>query len=263
MLKNLKTYVINLGSARGRMARMAKRLKSMGLPFERIEAVKGEECKDAGPKVVDRRRHVIAHAKEILPNEIGCYLSHYNAMKKFLDSGAKYALILEDDMEFSPEFSDVLAALLKRDDWDVVKLNGGHGGGNVGKRELVRRVGACLALNGFHQSKSGAYVLARRAAKAYVSKMLPMFVPFDHELVKYWKYGLRGFSAAPFPAREEGGASTIDYSRERSRRRAWAKPSSALYKSYIALRRAIHVLFALIGYSCRKNSAGNHPSAVL
>ena len=246
MIKGIEVYVINLDSARDRMARMSARLKDLGITFERLEAVKGEECKDMGPEAVDRRRHVIAHAKKILPNEIGCYLSHYNAMKKFLDSGANRALILEDDMEFSVGFPDVLRAVLKRDDWDVVKLNGGHGGGNVGKRPLVRRVGDCLALSGFHQSKSGAYVLARRAAKAYVSKMLPMFVPFDHEFVKYWKYGLRGFSVAPFPAREEGSASTIDYSRERARRLWWAKPSSALYKSYIAFRRVLYVLFTLL-----------------
>jgi glycosyl transferase family 25 len=227
------------------MSRMSARLKKLGLPFERVEAVKGSECMAFGPDVVDRRLHVLAHAKEILPNEIGCYLSHYNAMKKFLAGKAKYALILEDDMEFSPEFPAVLDALAKRGDWDIVKLNGGHGGGNVFERPLVRRVGACLALNGFHQSKSGAYVLSRRAAKAYVSKMLPMWLPFDHELVKYWKYGLRGFCVAPFPAREEGGASTIDYSREAVRRRPLAKPASILYKSYIAVRRVLHVLFTL------------------
>jgi glycosyl transferase family 25 len=244
-MKDLEVYLINLDRSPDRLSEMDERLKKMGLKYKRVAAVEGWNAK-FGDAEIDPRKYSLAHGKILEPTEAACYMSHYNAMREFLESKEKYALILEDDMEFDKDFADVLEALLERGDWDIAKLNGGHGGGNIRiGRELVP--GRRIAMNLFHQSKSGAYVINRKAAKSYVINMLPMFVPFDHELAKFWKYGIRGVSVAPFPSHEVvGGASTIDYKAIKMNRKPWyRKGPTALYRSYIAMRRPVHVFFNL------------------
>ncbi|MDE6224242.1 MAG: hypothetical protein K2M23_02070, partial [Alphaproteobacteria bacterium] len=134
-----------------------------------------------------------------------------------------------------------LKAILKNKSWDLVKLNGGHSGGNVGAVKLTGKYS--LVLNAFHQSKTGAYLINRKAGKSYYEKLLPMFVPIDHEYIKLWKYKIRGFSVAPFPSWEEEGPSTIDYKMVKKNRRPWYKNFPKLaYKFYIALYRLVWIM---------------------
>ncbi|MDR0367289.1 MAG: glycosyltransferase family 25 protein, partial [Rickettsiales bacterium] len=219
---SLAVFVINLDRAKDRLSRMRARLKEIGLGYERIKAVDGAVCDLDMAAVVDRKKHLLAHGKHILKNEVACSLSHVLAMEKFLETKAHAALILEDDMRFNAGFVEVVQALMKRGDWDVVKLNGAHGGGKIRAQKLAGKYR--LVKNAFHQSRTGAYVLTRAAAEKYVKKLLPVWLPLDHEMFKYWKYGLRGFSVDPFPSREEGSPSTIGYQNEKSRRLpAWKK----------------------------------------
>jgi len=239
--KNLAVYVLNLDRSPERMKRMTAKLKRLGLPFKRIVAVDGKTARFTR-RECDERKYELAVGKKTTPTEIGCFVSHYNTLSEFLDSSsAEFALVMEDDMDFADDFSAMLGALLARGDWDMVKLNGRHGGGYVWRSRLAGRYD--LVKNLFHQSDCGAYVMNKKAARSYVGGLYPMFVPIDHEFVKFWKYGLRGFCVDPFPTRSEGSRSTIDYAALRAGRRPWyRKLPTALYKSFIALRRAVYVV---------------------
>jgi len=244
MHKDLEIYVINLDRSQDRMLMMTERLEKLSLPYKRVSAVDGSHVK-FGRHEINAGKYLFAHGKIPQPGEIGCFMSHYSVMSEFIKHSEKeYALIFEDDMVFDSDFKDVISALLERRDWDMVKLNSVHGGGNVGLKPLC--TGRFLALNLFHQSKAGAYIVNRSAAKNYIAEMLPMFVPFDHEFMKFWKYNIRSFSVLPSPSWESWeGARTIDYDAVRRGRKPWYRPSVALYRSYIGIRRIMYVLSAL------------------
>lgn len=244
-MNNLVIYLINLDRSPERLSAMQEKLSKLGLKFVRVPAIDGKKT-EFTDKQVNAKKYSLLHGKYITPTEVACYISHYNTMVEFLKSDKKFALVLEDDMIFSDKFLDVLSALLKKsDDWDLVKLNGGHSGGNVKYRNILPNVN--LVWNLFHQSKTGAYLMNRKAAESYVKKMLPMFVPIDHEYIKFWKYGLRGFSVFPFPSWEEDGPSTIDYKMVKKNRKPWYKKFPTFgYKIFIALRRIVWVLTQVI-----------------
>ncbi|MBR1544884.1 MAG: glycosyltransferase family 25 protein [Alphaproteobacteria bacterium] len=244
-MKNLDVYLINLDRSPERLSAMQEKLSKLGLKFKRISAVDGKKT-EFTKKQINSKKYSLLHGKYITPTEVACYISHYNTMVEFLKSKNDFALVLEDDMIFSEKFMDILDALLKKsNDWDLVKLNGGHSGGNVKYRSILPNVN--LVWNLFHQSKTGAYLMNKKAAKSYVKKMLPMFVPIDHEYIKFWKYGIRGFSVSPFPSWEEDGPSTIDYKMVKKNRKPWYKKFPTFgYKIFIALRRIVWVLFQVL-----------------
>ena len=237
-MKDLEVYLINLDRSKDRLQAMEKKLEKLGLKFTRIPAVDGKNTVFT-EKEINSKKYSLLHGKYITPTEVACYISHYNTMKEFLKSDKKFALVLEDDMIFSKDFLPVLESLTKKsNDWDLVKFNGGHSGGNIKYRNVIN--GVNLVWNLFHQSKTGAYLMNKKAAKSYTEKMLPMFVPIDHEYVKFWKYGLRGFSLSPFPSWEEDGPSTIDYKAMKKNRKPWYKKFPTFgYKIFIALRRIV------------------------
>ena len=239
-MNGLVCYLINLDRSPERLQTMDARLKRLGIDYRRITAVDGQTVEFTS-RECNARKYCLAHGRlRVEPTEIACYASHVKALASFSRfPSASHALILEDDITFAPDFPDMLQCLLAASDfWDVVKLTGVHGGGKW--KALHLSPGYFLVANFFHQAGAAAYLVNHRAATAYMEKMLPMFVPYDHEFTKYWKYGLRGFSVSPFPvATEDGVPSTIDYMS--ARKKSWWRKGPALaYRGYVAVRQFLH-----------------------
>ena len=245
-MKDVQIYLINLDRSVDRLKSMDKKLKKLGLQYERVPAIDGKSTTFSDVQI-NQKKYSLCHGKYITPTEVACFISHYNTLKHFLeDSEKKYALILEDDVSFSPDFKEGVELLVKNADlWDVVKLNGAHSGGKILFKKLSSKFS--LVWNIFHQSKTGAYLVNKKAAKSYVEKLLPMFVPIDHEYIKFWKYGLKGFSLSEYPVVEEKLTSTIDYKMlKRNRKPFYKKLPTLFYKIYIAFRRIIWVLVSIL-----------------
>jgi glycosyl transferase family 25 len=251
MFDELEIYVINLDRSFERMERIGERLKKINLIYKRISATDGNKTKFT-KKEISPKKYMLAHGKTMTPSEIGCYISHYNVMNEFINNSKKeYALILEDDMVFNEDFINVLEKLLKNKSWDMIKLNGKHKGGNIKLIKINSKY--TLTKNLFFKSQSGAYLVNRRAGEKYLKKLLPMFVPLDHEFIKFWKYGIRGFSLYPFPSREENSDSTINYTAIKKNRLTWyLRFPALLYRIYITLCRTLYAIFSSLKFLINK-----------
>jgi glycosyl transferase family 25 len=135
---------------------------------------------------------------EPLPGELGCYLSHVEAMRRFLASDARFALVLEDDVLLKPALPAVLHGLAEHAArWDMVKLSQVHSG--TPQRVLEVAPGHWLAVMLTKCTGSSAYAVSRRAAEAYVAGLLPMQLPYDHVFDQGWRFGLRVRLVTPTP----------------------------------------------------------------
>lgn len=105
-----KIYIINLASREDRKREMAQQLKNIGLSFElpNVElfpAVRPENA-DGFPSVGAR----------------GCFMSHLGILRSAKMAGHSRILILEDDLDFVPDFSlriDDTLHNLKQQAWSV------------------------------------------------------------------------------------------------------------------------------------------------
>ncbi len=211
-MQDLRTWVINLDRAPERLARIAARLAELGLDFERLPAVDARALTPAQRALLDEPAYRRKHGMTPLLGELGCYLSHVAVMRRFVASGAAFALVLEDDTQPADVLPAVLRALCAMPArWDMVKLSAVHRGTPVAVHPLA--AGHDLAVMLSRCTGSSAYIVNRRAAQAYLREpggLLPMQLPYDHVFDQGWRFGLQVRLASPPPCAHDAQiASTI------------------------------------------------------
>jgi GR25 family glycosyltransferase involved in LPS biosynthesis len=119
-------YWINLDRSTDRRKHMENMFKDPvfnGKKIIRIKAVDGKSA-DIDNILNDNFENM---NPELTKAEYACTLSHINAIRKFLKSDDKIALILEDDttLDFKPYWKKTLHQIMKEapNDWDIIQLN--------------------------------------------------------------------------------------------------------------------------------------------
>ena len=122
-------FYINLDRAADRRESMESQIAQLGLDFTRIRATTGDALDPELIKRYDERARMHEFPFGLIPNEHACVHSHLRALKAYLDTGAPYGLICEDDCIFEPGFRDGLEyAITKTRGWEVLRLYSDHGG---------------------------------------------------------------------------------------------------------------------------------------
>ena len=85
-MDGLQTWVINLDRAPERMARIAAQLQRLGLPYTRLPAVDARSLTPEQRAALDEPAYRRKHGMTPLLGELGCYLSHVQAMRLMLAS---------------------------------------------------------------------------------------------------------------------------------------------------------------------------------
>jgi len=111
-LSHIFIQVINLARRPDRLAQVSAELKLSGLKFELQVAVDGQ---------------LDGYQSEFVSRgEIGCWKSHVNSMRKMIEKGEPFSLILEDDAAMSPvvnnEFLSKMVELMKRNHLDMLQI---------------------------------------------------------------------------------------------------------------------------------------------
>ncbi len=79
------------------------------------------------------------HGRRWAPRELGCYLSHIQCLRNFLQTDAAYALILEDDVKLDDNIKEILESAIEHaSGWNMLRLSSV----NRGKWWPVRKLGS-------------------------------------------------------------------------------------------------------------------------
>ena len=108
----LLIQVINLAKRSDRLTLISADLQKAGLEFETQIAVDGQTVK--------------LESKFLSKGEIGCFKSHVNSMRRQVEIGAPFSLILEDDAALSPvvdeKFLSEMMGLMTRNQIDILQI---------------------------------------------------------------------------------------------------------------------------------------------
>jgi len=222
-MDELQTWVINLDRAPARLQRIAAQLERLGLSWQRLPAVDAKALRPEQRAALDEAGYQRKHGMTPWLGELGCYLSHVEVMRAFLASGARYALVFEDDVRLRDSLPAVLRGLMAEPGrWDMVKLSAVHSGTPMPVFSIAP--GHQLAVMLSRCTGASAYMVNRRAAEVYARELLPMSLPYDHVFDQGWRFGLKVRLVTPTPCEhDDQTASTIGIPAGVSRKFHWTK----------------------------------------
>ena len=183
-LTDTKVYYINLDARKDRKQQFESQDALVSMPpVQRVAGVHGlsVDIKKDHRIGVNTRVHVIteyrrSHYEIHSRGAIGASLSHLKTWETFLKSKAKYALVLEDDVQLPPTFAMMVRDCAKDlpDNWDIWILGWNHSPVDTRKTEAspFRKI---LHFVGAH-----CYILSRKAAKVLVDEALPIESHIEH-----------------------------------------------------------------------------------
>lgn len=176
----LPVYVISLLRHTDRRTSIAEHLKSLGVPFEFIDAVDG---KSLSAEILDK--YVAPENRSMPVGHTGCYLSHLAAFQRMVERNQPQALILEDDARISRTAAEKLSTISKEDpdfdycylDWETPNREGPIAFDPSSKIRVA---------NGLFAKKlsaapltTHAYLISRNAAMRRIEHAFPIRHPID------------------------------------------------------------------------------------
>ena len=177
-LTDVKLYYINLDIRKDRKAQFESQVALTAMPpIERIPAIHGLSVDVKRNTKVGlhtrvqvatqyRRSHYEIHSR----GAIGASYSHYKTWQAFMKTDAKYALIMEDDVNLPATFAMMFKDSVKDlpDKWDIWILGWNHMPVDVDKKEgkSFRQI---LHFVGAH-----CYLITRNAVKVLIKEMFPI-----------------------------------------------------------------------------------------
>ena len=182
--------------------------------WRRMPAVDGRHGMPEGDYYYDEAAAIIRHDRPLNTGEIGCYLSHIKALRMFLAGDAKYAVVLEDDIDIpTGTFGDLRAIAAKLDNlcgdkWDCV---------NFGAAQRPGFQDTAFTQNGIEVRRSTfdpvsllGVMWTRAGAEAYLYSIFGQKIrgPVDTEMRSH--FARRGRSFVP----AEPMTSRLDFSSE-------------------------------------------------
>lgn len=191
---NVKIVVISVKESTQRRSAAVAQLDDLEADYDLMLV---DRTMDISAPEYDRSRRMSLYGYDLLPGEVGCFLSHRQAWLKALDHDGQ-TLILEDDFVFDDK--EAVRALISSPEAralpDIVRLQAIFEKpitvtGNMGPRQLVSFKGAPAGSTAMLVTKDGAARLLAGSEK--------FWLPVDDYIDNGWMFGSRVFGLVPYP----------------------------------------------------------------
>ena len=188
MTAPIHTLLISLEDAQARRAAAIGQLTAAGFDPVFIPACDGRHRPVDDWDCYDAARARAFLGRPLRGGEIGCYLSHVAALKRFLATDAGVALVFEDDVTITPEAANAIRSALDwlmarpATQWDVINLV-------TSARKFTRPVddahvpGLCRAY--YFPLTTAGLAWSRPGAEAFLAQHDRVFAPIDNYL-RWW-----------------------------------------------------------------------------
>jgi glycosyl transferase, family 25 len=232
------TYLINLDRAPARLDVMDRQLSALGIAYERVSAIDGKTL-TLPIAEFDLPSYRRRHGRNFHPGEVGCYLSHVGALRRFLATDQKYALILEDDCRIASDIIEIIhAAIAQSSTWDLLRLSTVSTDRTIRYSSLSAQRNLAIAL--LRMKGSGAYLVNRHCATIFVDRLLPMSLAWDIAFDTEFMLNLKAAFVSPVPVDQNiGFESAIQSDTQKLKRPIWRYLTVFPWRAWIESNRFV------------------------
>jgi len=211
----VKAFIIHLERATDRQPQVEELIRKLPVETDVVNAIDGRTLDAQTISSVYRRSaHKPCYPFQLSTNEIACFLSHRKAWQAIVDQEIDAGLVLEDDVELTPEFAAAYSAacqVLKVDSFIRFPFRERESGRVVLTTETSRIIEPVPVGLGMV-----AQLIGRGAAQRLLSATEIFDRPVDTTAQMNWVTGLKPLSVLPGGVKEISvrlGGSTIQKSR--------------------------------------------------
>jgi GR25 family glycosyltransferase involved in LPS biosynthesis len=197
-------YVISLPDSEKRRRVVAEYLSRVGLQWRYFEAVRYNPVSPPGQNPIEVRG-------EMLPGEVGCFLSHRALWKEIGNSKLDYAIVLEDDTVLIPSVDfPSLFSLLRELDINYIRLTAHQ----ILRAKTLADLGELYGLLSRiicpkHGIGTCSYAVTPKAARQLYGAVARIEQPVDLWIERYANHGVSIYDLLPGTAIEMRAKSTI------------------------------------------------------
>lgn len=247
-------FVINLDDSSERLDQVTAQLSAQKADFTRISGYDGRKINPADVPEYDSAATRAYIGRDMHGGEIGCCISHIRAIKTFVETGAPYGLILEDDAQPTPHALELTQALI---DWQTARGEPDWYAANLGAQrtkimtavDTVKSASdtATLYRGHYFPMLATAVLWTRAGAQAFLDICLPLDAPYDNFLRRWLTRNDMGLATRPPLFLQTGAKSEIDRSHTAKRRGtkgrtgnySWLKAKRLWGDKFLALRHKV------------------------
>lgn len=240
-MSSVGIFVINMKHCTERMAKIDVLLKSMNLPYERVEAVIGSELSDTEiQRTYDAETNRRKHNRSLTVGEIGCYASHRKAWQQASDSEYQHLLILEDDITVDTSLTELLSEIVKVSNYGLVKLFDNRNNSTYDQCLL----GQSWQIVNYKKVPNGGqgYFISRTAIDKLL-KLKRFYRPVDIDFQLYSDFGFSVCGIKPYIIQCRGVKSEIELQNQ-------GRHSSRSHNFYSNLKYRLRIFFKRQFKSC-------------
>lgn len=177
-IMSFKIYVINLARSEIRLTAMTEKLSTLGLPFQRIDAVDGRLLSDS------ERLHFASlrprDGRSWTPGAIGCFSSHYACWTEIANASENYGVVFEDDVHISKYLPKMLTEMeSSMEKIDVLRLEGTRHLLQLDAKK-IRSLSECRLQRVKSESwGAGGYIISKNVAAQLIGMPTSSHSPVD------------------------------------------------------------------------------------
>ena len=193
-------FVISLPEARERRDRLRYSLKEQGFVYSIFNAVDGRGFNVEDHSNYDKKRRQRYFGRNLLGEELGCFLSHKGVLEEIIKQNLPYAMVFEDDAIIHDALSQVAGALTSINIPDLVRFIGKE---KVYKGRQKTLLTLCneIKLVRLQGTPGGAYAyfVSLVGAKKLLQHMDMIYMPVDTVMGYSWLTEVDNLVTIPSP----------------------------------------------------------------
>lgn len=196
-----QVLMINAPGASSRLDQMKHQFSRVGMSFTRIEGLLAQNINDEiYHENVDVERNRRDYFHNLSTRDVAVYLNHRRAWRELINSGADYAVVLEDDVVLVDGFNQLPRRINDiQVPWNMIKLAEPY---RRQRSSVQARVGAATVIRYEVVPRSCcAYVIKREAAAKLLERTENFYRPLDVDMQWWWEFGLNVIGMKPYPVK--------------------------------------------------------------
>tara|TARA_R110002167_G_scaffold24330_5_gene85732 strand:+ start:1552 stop:2280 length:729 start_codon:yes stop_codon:yes gene_type:complete len=194
----LKTYVINLAGSDQRWEATSSRLKELGLPFERFEAVDGRVNPHPLFARYDDKLREKYRRRVLSGGELGCFASHFTLWQKCIELNQSI-VVMEDDIIINDTYPEALVIAENNvERFSYLRFAGITLKGRPFKK--IEKIGGFDLIDHIRgPAGTQCYFITPKAAQVFIDNASVWYLAVDDFMDRYWGHKIPCYSLMPFP----------------------------------------------------------------